>query len=69
MIQRRLRKLIKLEVTTHSGDKDVLEVEEYSATELNEKMNDNETHSILIGENNYSRIDLRNVKVIKENAE
>jgi len=58
--------LIKLEITTHSGDLDIIEVKEYDAEKLNDLRNNNETESILIGENSYSRIDLKNVKVIEK---
>jgi len=58
--------LIKLEITTHSGDLDIIEVKEYDADKLNDLRNNNEIESILIGENSYSRIDLKNVKVIEK---
>lgn len=58
--------MIKLEVTTHSGDLDIIEVEEFDPEKLNDLRNNNEIEAILIGENSYSRIDLKNVKVIKE---
>lgn len=58
--------MIKLEVTTHSGDLDIIEVEEFDPEKLNDLRNNNEIESILIGDNSYSRIDLKNVKVIKE---
>lgn len=56
------KKLIKLEVSTHSGDKDVIEVEEYDANSMAEELNDNEIHAIAIGDNVYSRIDIRNIR-------
>lgn len=58
--------MIKLEITTHSGDLDIIEVKEYDAEKLNDLRNNNEIESILIGENSYSRIDLKNVKVIEK---
>lgn len=58
--------MIKLEITTHSGDLDIIEVKEYDAEKLNDLRNNNETESILIGENSYSRIDLKNIKVIEK---
>lgn len=57
--------MIKLEITTHSGDLDIIEVKEYDAETLNDLRNNNEIESILIGENSYSRIDLKNIKVIE----
>lgn len=58
--------MIKLKVTTHSGDEDIVAVKEYSASDLAKQMNDNEVHSIVIGDMIYSRIDLKNVKPIKD---
>lgn len=58
--------MIKLEVTTHSGDLDIIEVEEFDPEKLNDLRNNNEIEAILIGENSYSRIDLKNVKVIEK---
>lgn len=58
--------MIKLEITTHSGDLDIIEVEEFNPEKLNDLRNNNEIEAILIGENSYSRIDLKNVKVIEK---
>lgn len=58
--------MIKLEITTHSGDLDIVEVEEFDPEKLNDLRNNNEIEAILIGENSYSRIDLKNVKVIEK---
>lgn len=58
--------MIKLEISTHSGDLDIITVEDYDAKTLNDKRNSTELESILIGDNSYSRIDLKNVKVIDE---
>lgn len=57
---------MKLRVTTHSGEDDVVEVEDYNAAELNQQMNDRELHSLAIGNHIYSRIDLKNIQPIKE---
>ncbi|WP_339216704.1 hypothetical protein [Ornithinibacillus sp. FSL M8-0202] len=58
--------MIKLHVTTHSGDDDIIEVDVYDAKGLEEKRNNNEIESITIGNISYSRIDLKTVKPIKE---
>lgn len=57
---------MKLSVTTHSGGNDVVEVESYDPVELNAQRNDGNIHAILIGKNSYSRIDLKNVKLLEE---
>ncbi len=61
--------MIKLEVSTHSGDIDIVSVEEYDPEAMAQKLNDDEVHSILIGDNIYSRIDVRNIKLIVETTE
>lgn len=53
--------MIKLEVSTHSGDVDIVEVEEYDANEVTKKRNDSTIESIAIGNHSYSRIDIKNI--------
>lgn len=60
--------MFKLNVTTHSGENDIVEVEVYDPNELNTQRNDESIQAILIGQNSYSRIDLKNVKLIEEVA-
>lgn len=55
--------MIKLEVSTHSGDVDVIDVEEFDAQEITELRNGGE-EAIAIGNYSYSRIDLKNIKPI-----
>ena len=61
--------MIKLNITTHSGENDIVEVESYNAEDMAEQVNNNEIHAIPIGNNVYSRIDLKNIKVIEEDVE
>lgn len=61
--------MIKLEISTHSGDIDVVEVTEYDAEDITDKRNDDTIEAILIGRYSYARIDLKNIKVIEENVE
>lgn len=57
--------MVKLEITTHSGNEvDIIEVEQYDAQHINQQRNDDTILAVLIGENSYSRIDLKNIKVI-----
>lgn len=58
--------MIKLEVTTHSGDISIIEVEEYDVNDITEKRNDSTLESIAIGEHSYSRIDIKNIKPVIE---
>ena len=55
---------MSLKVTTHSGDEDFLEVTGYNSLEMAEKMNDENIQGIAIGNNVYSRIDLKSVKPV-----
>ena len=58
--------MIKLEISTHSGDLDIVEVVEYSAVEVAEQLNNSEVQAVVFGDNVYSRIDVKNVKPISE---
>ena len=56
--------MIKLEISTHSGDIDIVEVDEYSADSVAEQLNNSEVQAVVFGDNVYSRIDVKNVKPI-----
>ena len=58
--------MIKLEISTHSGDIDIVEVDEYSADSVVEQLNNSEVQAVVFGDNVYSRIDVKNVKPISE---
>ena len=60
---------ILINVSTHSGDEDILEVESFIAEEIAEQINDNEIQSIALGGNVYSRIDIRNIKRLDNAAD
>jgi len=61
--------MIKLEISTHSGVVDIVEVEAYDVEEITNKRNDHTIEAIAIGDRSYSRIDLKNIIPIEENAE
>ena len=56
----------KLEISTHSGDIDIVEVDEYNADSVAEKLNNSEVQAVVFGNNVYSRIDVKNVKPFSE---
>lgn len=56
--------MTKLEISTHSGDSDIVKVDEYNALEVADKLNDNDTQAIAFGDNVYSRIDIKNIKKV-----
>ena len=58
--------MIKLEISTHSGDIDIVEVDEYSANSVAEQLNNNDVQAVVFGDNVYSRIDVKNVKPFSE---
>lgn len=60
---------MKLEISTHSGDIDFVEVETYKADEMAEQLNDDSIQAIAIGNNVYSRIDLKNIKPVTNSDE
>lgn len=60
--------MLKLNVTTHSGDDDIVEVEQFNASDMATQINDNEVEAIAIGDNVYSRIDIKNIKPVKDSA-
>lgn len=81
--QKENRTMIKLEITTHSNTDEkgrsiieIVETEEYDAIETFNILNGitkNETNNtynvILLGENMYSCVDIKSIKVIKEESE
>jgi len=56
--------MINLELSTHSGETDTLEVESFDAEDVADKINNNEKNVIVLGGNVYSRIDIKNIKVV-----
>ncbi len=60
---------MKLNVTTHSGLDDVVEVESYNPLEIAEQLNNHEIMAIVIGDNVYSRIDVKNIRPFEQNLE
>ena len=58
--------MIRIEVSTHSGAVDVVEVENYDSFEMAEDINDNDIQVLAIGQNIYSRIDIKNIKPLIE---
>ena len=43
--------MIKLEISTHSGDIDIVEVDEYSADSVAEQLNNSEVQAVVFGDN------------------
>jgi len=57
---------LRLKILTHSGIEDIVEVEEYDAIKLNTDLNNKEIQTVLIGNNIYSKIDIKYVAEIEE---
>lgn len=57
--------MVKLQISTHSGEVDILEVQNYNPNELAEKINDNNINVIVLAKNIYSKIDIKHIKVIE----
>ncbi|TSB47119.1 hypothetical protein [Alkalicoccobacillus porphyridii] len=58
-----------LEVVTHSGERVEVEVEEYNAQELNNKINDHDINTIALGDHIFSRIEFKFVRPVKKETE
>lgn len=56
--------LINLRVSTHSGDVDDITVTTYNADTIAEQINNMDIHAIALGDNVYSRVDIKNIKKI-----
>lgn len=57
--------MVKLNITTHSGNDDIVTVDNYNAEEMASKVNNADLQAIAIGDNVYSRIDLKNIKLVE----
>ena len=57
--------MIKLEISTHSGDTDTVLVGNYNAEEVADLLN-SDTQALVFGENVYSRIDIKNIRKLEE---
>lgn len=57
--------MITLQITTHSGDSDTVEVDEYDAESIASEINNNEINVVVIADNIYSRIDIKNIRVVE----
>lgn len=60
--------MVKLQLSTHSGEVDILEVQNYNPNELVEKINDNNINVIVLAKNIYSKIDIKHIKVIENES-
>lgn len=58
--------MIKLKIKTHSGSEFEIEVQEYNAAEVNEKLNRNDVNTVAFGDIIVSRIDVKSVVPIVE---
>ena len=52
---------MNLVITTHSGKEYRVQVEEYSAADLNEQLNNERLNTVVIGDIVISRIDVKGV--------
>ena len=55
---------MNIQVITHSGSEDVVFVDDYNPIEINEQINNSENITILLGQNIYSRIDIKSIKPV-----
>jgi len=60
--------MIKLAITTHSGKEYRAEVAEYVPVRINDDLNNNAVNTVVFGEVIVSRIDVKSVVKIAEDA-
>lgn len=54
--------MVKIEVHTHSDtEPDIIELEEYNPEKIADKINTNEYQVLTLGENIYSKIDIKRI--------
>lgn len=58
--------MIKLKVSTHSGTEDIIEVSEYDPVKIFNELKNQEGYHILLGENIYSKIDIKTIFKVEE---
>lgn len=59
-----------IEVETHDGKKNIIEVEEYNASEIAKEINNSqEEHVIVFGDYIYSKINIKTIKPVYETEE
>lgn len=57
--------MTKLKINTHSGSQYEVEVSNYNAAEINEKLNRNDVNTVAFGDIIVSRIDVKSVAPIE----
>lgn len=58
--------MIKLKIKTHSGSEFEVEVQDYNAAKVNEKLNRNDVNTVAFGDIIVSRIDVKSVVPVEE---
>lgn len=58
---------MRLKILTHHSGEYETEVETFNAAEMNEKLNNNEINTVVIGDLILSKIDVKVISPIKEN--
>lgn len=56
--------MTKIEVSTHSGDVNTIEIDDYDARKITEMRNDSTIEAITLGNHSYSRIDIKNIRAL-----
>lgn len=58
--------MIRLKIKTHSGSEYEVEVSDYNASEINEKLNRNDVNTVAFGYVIISRIDVKSVVPLED---
>ncbi|WP_182104271.1 hypothetical protein [Niallia taxi] len=57
---------MKLKIKTHSGSEYEVELKDYNAAEINEKLNRNDVNTVAFGDVIISRIDVKSVVPVED---
>lgn len=56
--------MIKIEIKTHSGDIDVVDIDNYIPLDVLNELENTEKSHIALGNNIYSKIDVKSIKPV-----
>jgi len=58
--------MVKLKIETHDGNSYEVEVEKYNAVDLNDKLNNVECNTVVLGDLVISKINVKSVRPLRE---
>lgn len=58
--------MMKVRVTTHSGDDEIYKVESIDLEEITEQRNDDDIQAIQISNASFAKIDIKNIYILED---